>query len=115
MPISNKEGTAYGGPGVLWHLKNPDLPKAPSQSRTQPAEFQSENRHIIPGIRLSRIPEFWHMAFAQDRAVQVPKRLSLKLFLLLKKQIFAAFLKAQFPLLSESQTKVAKAAKTPLP
>ena len=21
MPISNKEGTAYGGPGALWHLK----------------------------------------------------------------------------------------------
>ena len=32
MPISNKEGTAYGGPGTLWHIKSPVLPKAPSQS-----------------------------------------------------------------------------------
>ena len=54
MPISNKEGTAYGGPGVLWHkimygkfsikgtayggpgvlwhLKSPALPKPSSQS-----------------------------------------------------------------------------------
>ena len=81
-PASNKEGTAYGGPGALWHQKSHYLPKAPSQSRTQPAEFQSENRHIIPEFGASRIPEFWHMAFAQDRAVQVPKRLSLKVCLL---------------------------------
>ena len=32
MPASNKESTAYGGPGALWHLKSPALPKAPSQS-----------------------------------------------------------------------------------
>ena len=31
-PISNKEGTAYGGPGVLWHIKIRYVPKAPSQS-----------------------------------------------------------------------------------
>ena len=36
------------------------------------------NRQTIPRIRLRRILEFWHMAFAQDRAVQVPKRLSLE-------------------------------------
>ena len=32
MPISNKEGTAYGGPGVLWHIKIRYLPNAVSQS-----------------------------------------------------------------------------------
>ena len=32
MPISNKEGTAYGGPGVLWHPKSRYLPKPSSQS-----------------------------------------------------------------------------------
>ena len=37
MPISNKEGMAYGGPGALWHLKSRYLPKAP----------ESERRHQI--------------------------------------------------------------------
>ena len=52
---------------ALWHPKSPTLPNPSSQIRTQPAEFQSENRHIIPGIRLSRIPEF--CAFAEKNAV----------------------------------------------
>ena len=77
MPISNKEGTAYGGPGALWHLKSRYLPKAPSQIRTQPPSSKAKTGILSREFGASRIPEFWHRAFAQERAVPVPKRLSL--------------------------------------
>ena len=104
-PASNKESMALG---ALWHPK-----KAVSQSPnsayaefgTQIAGFIGERstarrkRAYYPRILPCRILGFWHRAFAQERAVPVPKRLSLKVCLLLKKQIFAAFLKARFFLL----------------
>ena len=40
--------------------------------------FQGGNRHTIPRIRLRRILEFWHRAFAQTMSISMPKRLSLE-------------------------------------
>ena len=48
-------GDYIGGPGGALAPKKPCLTKSP-KPKPPPAEFQSENRHIIPGIRLSRIP-----------------------------------------------------------
>ena len=78
MPISNKEGTAYGGPGALWHLKsrflsktvspkpNPDaarrLPKAGKHSKTETGKLFRE-------FGASRILEF--CAFAEKNAVSL--------------------------------------------
>ena len=93
----------FRGPGTLWHIKIRYLPNAVSQSlRIQLAlnslirtpvsfaefanqnagfigekTFQGENRQTIPRIRLRRILEFWHKAFAQEMAFSMPKRLSL--------------------------------------
>ena len=35
---------------------------------------QNINGHSQPRIRLRRILEFWHRAFAQDRSISMPKR-----------------------------------------
>ena len=57
--------------------KTPTYQKPLAKAPKKNAGFKGGNRQTIPRIRLRRILKFWHRAFAQGRAVPVPKRLSL--------------------------------------
>ena len=58
------------------HFRNCEIVNKDNPTLQNPARFLHRKPAYCPRIRLRRILEFWHWAFAQGRAVPVPKRWS---------------------------------------